>query len=104
MSNPAAHTARVIDATYPWYALIDADGHFGDHATVYSRHRSPELARRAAEQCNSAASTHRVQIIAGTQLVRGMKIHRTHLGRQYRRLPLEQTQPFAQAILATGPL
>jgi len=64
------------------YAIIDAPGHFSDHATVYAAHADREHARKQAWGLNRRNSMHKVQVICG-DVAEGDKIHSRFIGNLY---------------------
>jgi hypothetical protein len=64
------------------YAVIDADGHYGDQATIYAT----DFDR--AKAWEYAVNHMPAQIICGHGLAVGQKIHSTSIGTLYRAIPV----------------
>jgi hypothetical protein len=77
-------SAHVGPAVTTKYALIDAEGHYGDWADVYKTYTTAEDARKGAYGWNRRGK-HQVQIIEGEFEV-GEKVSRRSVGSVYPRV------------------
>jgi hypothetical protein len=72
-----SHGRDVLDGEIEMYAIIEADGFFGDHAMV------SEVHAERVKAVKSVRHDRRWQVIAGSEFEVGQKIHRSSIGEVY---------------------